>query len=159
MEYLNLKTIEHLESTIISEGKHYYLHSDGDFIGFFYDVILKDMYLIWRYPSDYFINDNFDKKSKKYLELYDIPFDKRQRLISLEFSNIKSFYYNKVSGEVNPDSDFLSFDFYDDVGDEVPFRLEFMSETYINIDAESVYFNRDFKAEKILELLSLKLKL
>lgn len=159
MNYLNFKPLNEMDVEIHSDNKIYDLHNWADFKSLYYDIYYKKMILVWTYPSKFFIENYNGKWDKKLLDLNDIPLNHSQRLISLEFTNIKNFYYYKELEDLEQDNTLDEFNFIDKFDKSEFLRIEFYSDSYLIIDAESVYFNRDFKAEKILELLSLKLKL
>jgi hypothetical protein len=148
MKYLNLKEFEfEIDTTeIISNNKTYELHNNADFIGYSHNIKKKEVELFWKYPSTWFIKEDPFKGDKDYLIKNNIK--KKIRKISLKFNNV-TFLKVSPRDPAYPDTEdsYLASIYIVDATNRERIGFAFQSEMSIEIEAESLIFNRKSKSK------------
>ena len=147
IKYTNLKPFEPSSSSLeIETREHYYdLHTMADFISSTYNTEDRTAVLVWRYPGQWFLKDKNDHKyTKQYLNKNDI--NEVVKLIALIFKDVTRYEVQPRDLEMpfTEDNCLSGICTYDDSFNEDALLFEFQSGLKIIIEAEEVYFDRDY---------------
>ena len=128
------------------------MHNMADFLESKYNIELQTVELVWKYPSNWFLeNKNEYKDNIQYLKENDI-IDK-VRLIALIFKRVKRYEVKPRDPEIpfSEDNCLSQILTYNDEFKQDALLFEFQSGLKIIIEADEVIFDRDYK-NKILTL-------
>lgn len=145
MKYFNMNKFSQNDLndlTIVSNNKKYDLHSDAEFIEIDYNIIEKKIFLVWRYPSNWFLKFGINIHTEIYRDNHKILNEVRE--IKLIFDLVSYLQIIPRDSEIpyTEDkclSDIIVKDGDDFKGEKIIF--EFQSGMKIIIKAESITFN------------------
>lgn len=145
MEFSNLKPLPFNTSEIESEGKLYELHNDADFYEARYLLEADEVYLIWKYPSEWFLNEPKSKFREDYFEIHNINPGKTT-FIALCFKDVTSYTLTCEEDDLTCENKFCLLDIENDFVDgRKGLLFNFLSGMTIRIEAKEVFFKYDFK--------------
>jgi hypothetical protein len=147
IKYINLKPLEPRScSSEINTQEHYYdMHNMADFLESKYNRELQTAELVWKYPSKWFLENKYKYKDNiQYLKENDIVDE--IRLIALIFKGVTRYEVKPRDPEMpfSEDNCLSQILTYDDDFKQDALLFEFQSGLKIIIEAEEVYFDRDF---------------
>jgi len=147
MNYQNLNPFTGGDIEIKSLGHCYDLHNNADFYEIRNDVRNREVILIWKYPGEWYLKEGQKhwKENEKYLEKNDLV--EKTRFIALIFSGVSCFEIRPRDSEIpfSEDNCLAGMYNFDMKSEKEALVFEFMSGMEIIIDAENLYFDRDFK--------------
>lgn len=144
MKYFNMEKFpknELIDLSIVSNDKVYDLHNDADFLGLRYNVSEKKILLIWRYPSNWFMENGINIYEHDYIEKHNIL--KVEREIKLIFDLVSYLQIIPRDSEIPFSEDNCLANIIIENGDKFndeKFIFEFQSGLEIGIKAKSITF-------------------
>jgi hypothetical protein len=146
MKFINLKSFDNLDVEIESNNYIYDFHNNADFASIIYDIITKEVVLLWLYPGDWLLNDNDSWSNKEFLLKHDLK-DRKQRKIALVFDLVNLLEIKPRDPEIPFSEDNCLSAIYTDKENELinSLTFDFQSGAEIRINAYSITFNRDYQ--------------